>query len=191
MWMGNEINFFLDFFQFFLSQMIKKWSNLYSNGQIYIQTIKFKFKRTNQKLSTYYRPPTPVSDGSTGSTARTLPPDPAPMRTVPPDSNGRYSYRSVPLPHLSGRVVPPDHRTIALRRWTLPSVTGISLRNTMFKGPWFSKEKYSHRNRSYSTLWNGGLRCKNFGGIIPLQLISEGKHREKSIQSNLFLPPFA
>jgi hypothetical protein len=32
--------------------MVKKWSNVYSNGWIHIQTIKFEFKQTNQELRT-------------------------------------------------------------------------------------------------------------------------------------------
>jgi hypothetical protein len=61
--MGYEIYFFR-FFEFFGPQMVKKRSNLYSNGRIHIQTIKFKFKRTNQKLAAHYRPPAPVAGGS-------------------------------------------------------------------------------------------------------------------------------
>jgi hypothetical protein len=62
--------------------MVKKRSHLYSNGQIHIQTIKFKFKRTNQELTVHYRPPAPVAGGSAG---------------------GRYPYHPVPLPRLPGR----------------------------------------------------------------------------------------
>jgi hypothetical protein len=36
--------------------MIQKWSNLYLNGRIHIQMIKFKFKQTNQKLTVHYHP---------------------------------------------------------------------------------------------------------------------------------------
>jgi hypothetical protein len=38
-----------DFLEFFGSQMVKTRSNLYLNDQIHVQTIKFEFKRTNQK----------------------------------------------------------------------------------------------------------------------------------------------
>jgi hypothetical protein len=54
-WERNLI--FLDFFNL-------KWSK---DDQIYIQTIKFRFKQINQKLITHYRPPAPVTGGITRS----------------------------------------------------------------------------------------------------------------------------
>jgi hypothetical protein len=94
---------FLDFFQFFLTSNDTKRSNLYQNDQIYIQTIKFKFKQTNQELTAHYRPLTPVAGGSAALT-----PGPAPVQTVPPGPGGHCPYCPVPLPRLPGRAVPPD-----------------------------------------------------------------------------------
>jgi hypothetical protein len=74
--------------------------------------IKFEFKRINQELATHYRPPAPVADSSARGTARTLPLDPAPMRTVPSGSSEHYPYCPVPLPHLPGQAVPPGHQTV-------------------------------------------------------------------------------
>jgi hypothetical protein len=53
----------------------------------HIQTIKFKFKRTNQELTAHYRPPAPVTGGSAGGTTqfgRTLPLPPVETSTSPP-----------------------------------------------------------------------------------------------------------
>jgi hypothetical protein len=76
---GVQILFILDFFQFFYlkySKMIK----FVFNGRIHIQMIKFKFTRINQELTTYYRPPTPMTNGSADGTAR-------PHATTRPDSS--------------------------------------------------------------------------------------------------------
>jgi hypothetical protein len=89
-----------DFLEFFGSQMVKTRSNLYLNDQIHVQTIKFEFKRTNQKLTAHYHPPTPEPGGSTGSSARTLPPSLTPVRTVPSDLSIHYPYHLVPLPRV-------------------------------------------------------------------------------------------
>jgi hypothetical protein len=54
--------------------MVKKWSNVYSNGRIHIQTIKFEFKQTNQELrTTAHRLPW-------WTVVRVVPPDPALVR---------------------------------------------------------------------------------------------------------------
>jgi hypothetical protein len=76
---------FLEFFKFFEPQKIKKQLNLYSNDQIHIQMIEFKFKWTNQKTPPHYRPPTPAA----GGTARAIAPNSAPMLTLPPTSGTR------------------------------------------------------------------------------------------------------
>jgi hypothetical protein len=63
--MGYEIYFF----RFFTSND-KKWSNLYLNGQICIQTIEFEFKRTNQETIPHYRPSALAAGSSVGGTVR-------------------------------------------------------------------------------------------------------------------------
>jgi hypothetical protein len=72
---GVQNLFIYRFFDFFTSNGQKRL-NLYSNGQIHIQIIKFKFKQINQELTAHYHPPTPVPDGNAGGTTRALPPDP-------------------------------------------------------------------------------------------------------------------
>jgi hypothetical protein len=94
--------------------MVKKRSNLYSNSQIYIQTIKFEFKWTNQKLTVHYQPPALVVDGSAGGTTRTI----------------RLQcawYRPVSLSRLPGHAVQLGHRAVAPSGRVLPPVTGTSL----------------------------------------------------------------
>jgi hypothetical protein len=56
-----------NFLEFFISNG-KKQLNLYSNSQIRIQTIKFKFKRINQDVTSHYRSPAPVMNDSAGDT---------------------------------------------------------------------------------------------------------------------------
>jgi hypothetical protein len=56
-----------NFLEFFISNG-KKQSNLYSNSQIHIQMIKFKFKRINQDATPHYRSPAPVINDSAGDT---------------------------------------------------------------------------------------------------------------------------
>jgi hypothetical protein len=51
--------------------MVKNQWNLYSNGQIHIQTIKFKFKRTNQETTPYYHPSTLAVGGSARADSNT------------------------------------------------------------------------------------------------------------------------
>jgi hypothetical protein len=67
------------------------------NNQIYIQTIKFKFKWINQKLIAYYRPPAPVANGTAA-----LPSNPTATRCLE-------------------QPVPPDHQKIAPIKKALPS----------------------------------------------------------------------
>jgi hypothetical protein len=55
--MGMKFNFIRIFSEFFGPRTVKTRSNLYSNNQIHIQTIKFKFKQTNQDLTTTHRLP--------------------------------------------------------------------------------------------------------------------------------------
>jgi hypothetical protein len=56
----------LIFLEFFGPQNSKKQLNLYSNDQICIQMIKFKFKWTDQQTTPHYRPLSPVVSGSAG-----------------------------------------------------------------------------------------------------------------------------
>jgi hypothetical protein len=95
--------------------------------RIHIQTNKFKFKWTNQKLTAHYRPSAPVAGGSAGGTVRTLPPSPTPMRAIPPGLDGRYPYRPIPLSHFPRRTVAPGHWTVMLSGRALPPATGTSL----------------------------------------------------------------
>jgi hypothetical protein len=55
------------FFRFFLNFLDLKRSK---NDQVYIQMVKFEFKRTNQEATPHYRPLTPAMDGSAGGSAR-------------------------------------------------------------------------------------------------------------------------
>jgi hypothetical protein len=64
--MGYKIYFFRIFRIFFGPQNSQKQLNLYSNSQIYIQMIKFKFKWTGQQTTPHYRPLVPVVSGSAG-----------------------------------------------------------------------------------------------------------------------------
>jgi hypothetical protein len=89
---------------------------LYLNGQIHIQMIKFKFKRTNQELTVHYRPSAPVAGGSVDDTTRS---------GSSADGTVR-SRRALPLPPdptatSSGGTVPPSGR--ALSPATEPSLT--------------------------------------------------------------------
>jgi hypothetical protein len=93
-----------------------KWSK---NDQICIQMVKFIFKRLNLN-----------SNGSIKSWQRTtvhrlqwrtVPPGPAPVRTVPPDLGSCYPYHLIPLQRLFGRTVTPSG-------WALPLASGTSLR---------------------------------------------------------------
>jgi hypothetical protein len=105
---------FLDFFEpqtIFIGEWGTKFIFLISNGQkndqIYIQTIRFEFKRINQKLITHYRPPAPVA-----AVVRVVPPGSTPVRTISPSLNGCYPYRPVPLPYFPEWAVPSDQSTI-------------------------------------------------------------------------------
>jgi hypothetical protein len=79
--MRYKIYLFISFFNF-LSQIIKKRSNLYSNSRIHIQTIKFKFKHINQKLIAHYHP------------SATLLTDPTPLQMILPDPNRLPTVRT-------------------------------------------------------------------------------------------------
>jgi hypothetical protein len=69
--------------------MVEKQSNLYSNDQICIQTIEFKFKWITQEVTYHYRPPALGIGDSADGIAQTVAPAPAPMRTLPPTSGRR------------------------------------------------------------------------------------------------------
>jgi hypothetical protein len=62
--------------------MIQKRSNLYLNGRIYIQMIKFKFKWINQKLTVHYHPLALVV-ASTAQSERVLSLPPVQTSTAP------------------------------------------------------------------------------------------------------------
>jgi hypothetical protein len=57
---GDKIEFFKNFLDFFSSND-KKWLIFNLNSQIYIQTIKFKFKWTNHITKRRYRPVSPTA----------------------------------------------------------------------------------------------------------------------------------
>jgi hypothetical protein len=72
----NSFEFFRIVLDFFDLKRLK-------NSQICIQTIKFKFKRTNQEITSRYHSPASATNGSTSGIARTIAPDPAPTQVLP------------------------------------------------------------------------------------------------------------
>jgi hypothetical protein len=85
-------------FRIFRASNHPKQSNLYSNNQIYIQTVRFEFKRTNQEVTHRYRPPALVTGSNAGAIYQAVATGPAPTRTLPPAPAGLKPYHPLSPP---------------------------------------------------------------------------------------------
>jgi hypothetical protein len=111
-------------FRIFRASNHPKQSNLYSNNQIYIQTVIFEFKPTNQEVTHRYRPPALVTGSNAGAIYQAVATGPAPTRTLPPAPAGLKPYHPLSPPRHLLWALPPRLRAVA------PTNIGTSLIDT-------------------------------------------------------------
>jgi hypothetical protein len=103
-----------------------------SNDQIYIQTVKFEFKQTNQKVTPHYNPLASAADGHACAIYRAVALGPTPTRALPLALTGLKLYRPLSPLGRSEQMLPPE--VLALR---LAVGTGLNI-NEVLESHWLS-----------------------------------------------------